>query len=213
VQDTYGTAECLTLARSCKRFDRMHTMDDLCIVEIVDRQNRPVPAGQTGDKILVTNLFNRVQPFIRYEIGDVTGYSTKPCDCGWPFPTLLPVEGRTDDVFYIDRPGGGYDAVHPYLFLGPIVELTEVREYQLAQVARNEIVFSYVPVDPEIEIEPKVWAVLSEGLELAGLQGRISLRVQCVDGIQRDGRSGKFRQIISRVGPPPDLDDAIRMPH
>ncbi len=120
IQDTYGTAECLVMARSCKRAQRMHVMDDMCILEVVDRHNNPVPAGQVGEKVLVTNLFNYVQPFIRYEISDVTGYATEACDCGWPFPTLLPVEGRTDDIFYIERPDGGYEAIHPTLFMGPL---------------------------------------------------------------------------------------------
>jgi phenylacetate-coenzyme A ligase PaaK-like adenylate-forming protein len=213
VQDTYGTAECFALARSCRRFKRMHVMEDLCIVEAVDRHGRPVPDGTPGDKILLTNLFNKVQPFIRYEVGDVTGFSTEICDCGLPFRTLLPVEGRIDDVFYIDRPGGGYDAVHPYIFLGPIVELSEVREFQLAQTGRNEITFFYAPTDCAADLEPKVRRTLEEGLTRASLLGRVALRLQRVEEVDRDARSGKFRQIISRVGPPADLDDGVRMEH
>jgi phenylacetate-coenzyme A ligase PaaK-like adenylate-forming protein len=213
VQDTYGCAECFVLARSCSAFKRMHVMEDFCIVEVVDRHGKPVPDGRPGDKILVTNLFNHVQPFIRYEVGDVTGYSTEPCACGLPFRTLLPVEGRTDDVFYIDRPGGGYEAVHPYLFLGPIVELTEIREFQLAQTGRNEITFFYAPCEAGADVEGKVRAVLEEGMARASFRGRLDVRAQCVAGIDRDPRSGKFRQIISRVGPPADLDDGVRMEH
>ena len=207
VQDTYGTSECFVMARSCRHFDRMHVMTDLCILEVVDRNNNPVPPGQAGDKILITNLFNYAQPFIRYEISDVTGYSTEPCGCGWPFPTLLPVEGRTDDIFYIDRPGGGYEGVHPYLFLGPIVELDEVREYQLAQTGRNEVTFSFVPVGDDPGIEQRVRKVLEDGMAMASLSGRIHLITQRVPAIPRDARSGKFRAIISRIGPPADLDE------
>jgi phenylacetate-CoA ligase len=213
VQDTYGSAECFIVARSCGHFRRMHVMSDLCVMEVVDRNNRPVPDGQAGEKVLLTNLFNFVQPFIRYEVSDVTGYSTETCPCGLPFPTLLPVEGRTDDIFYIDRPGGGYEAVHPYLFLGPIVELAEVREFQLAQTGRNEVTFLYVPSDTGAESEGKIRDVLSDGLVKASLAGRIELRVQAVAEIPRDARSGKFRQIISRVGAPPDLDESIRIDH
>jgi len=207
IQDTYGSSECILMARSCGKFERMHVMTDLCCIEIVDRQGRPVPDGKTGDKILLTNLFNLTQPFIRYEVSDVTGYSTELCSCGQPFPTLLPVEGRTDDIFYIDRPGAGYDAVHPYLFLGPIVELTQVREYQLVQTGRNEVTFSYVPVDSGAEVENKIRKVLEDGLRKAGLINRITLKTLRVENIPRDNRSGKIRQIISRVGVPADLDD------
>ncbi len=209
VGDTYGSSECFIMARSCGQYKRMHVMSDLCILEIVDRHNRPVPDGQTGDKVLLTNLFNLTQPFIRYEVSDVTGYSTETCTCGQPFPTLLAVEGRTDDIFYIDRPGGGYDAVHPYLFLGPIVELAQVREYQLAQTGRNEVTFSYVPDSSGPGVEAKVRQVLEAGMSKAGLLGRMVLKTERVESIPRDPRSGKLRQIISRVGTPTDLDADI----
>lgn len=213
VQDAYGSSECFVMARSCGRFERMHVSTDLCVMEIVDRHGNPVPDGHTGEKVLLTNLFNFTQPFIRYEISDVTGYSAQDCGCGMPFPTLLPVEGRTDDIFYVDRPGGEYEAVHPYLFLGPIVELDEVREYQLSQTGRNEVTFTYVPVSLNRDIEPKVRGVLEAGMQKAGLLGRIALKTLRADAIPRHAQSGKLRQIQSLVGPPPDLDESERMSH
>ncbi|MEN6423097.1 MAG: hypothetical protein ABFD76_14250 [Smithella sp.] len=209
IQDTYGSSECFLMARSCGNFERMHVMSDLCCLEIVDHQGKPVPDGQTGNKVLVTNLFNLTQPFIRYEITDVTGYSTQPCSCGQPFPTLLPVEGRTDDIFYIDRPGGGYEEVHPYLFSVAIVDLVEVREYQLVQTQRNEFTFSYVPVDSGADIENKVRKVLEDCMRKAGFFDRVTLKTLCVKSIPRDQRSGKMRRLISRVGTPTDLDDDL----
>jgi phenylacetate-coenzyme A ligase PaaK-like adenylate-forming protein len=212
IQDTYGTSECFVMARSCGRFDRMHVQEDVCILEIVDRHYRPVPDGQPGEKVLVTNLFNHVQPFIRYEISDVTGISTGEC-CGLPFATLLPVEGRTDDIFYVDRPGGGYEAVHPYLFLGPIVELDQVREYQLAQTGRNEVTFKYVPVAGEDAIDARVREVLLSGMEAAGLAERLELVTRQMTEIPRDAKSGKYRQIVSTIGAPEDLDEREKMDH
>ncbi len=214
VQDTYGTAECLIMARSCGQFDRMHVMIDQCVFEVVDRHYNPVPDGQVGEKVLVTNLFNFAQPFIRYEVSDVTGYSLDhQCACQTAFPTLLPVEGRTDDIFYIDRPGGGYEAVHPYLFLGPIVELTDVREYQLAQTGRNEFTFKYIPVRPELNIDAHVKEVLMDGVAKASLDKRIEMIFERVEEIPRDARSGKFRQIISKIGAPEDLDESEKQEH
>lgn len=207
IQDTYGTSECFIMARSCDRFDRMHVMNDLCIFEVVDRHHNPVPDGQMGEKVLVTNLFNYTQPFIRYEVSDVTGYSTEPCDCDWPFPVLLPVEGRTDDIYYIDRPGGGYEPVHPYLFLGPIVELDEVREYQLAQTGRNEVTFRFVPIASATEAESTIKKVLLKGMEAAHLADRVTLKLEKVGKIARHPKSGKFRQIVSEVGAPENLDE------
>ena len=115
IQDTYGASECFLIARNCHSFDLMHVMSDLCILEVVDHNYNPVPDGVLGDKILITNLFNHVMPFIRYEITDVTGISKTDCKCNdWPFPALMPVEGRTDDIIYIDKPdrgSGGYSSL------------------------------------------------------------------------------------------------------
>ncbi len=213
VQDTYGTAECLIMARCCRQFDRLHVMSDQCVFEVVDRNNNPVPDGQVGEKVLITNLFNFAQPFIRYEVSDVTGYSLEKCSCGLPFPTLMPVEGRTDDIFYIDRPGGGYEAVHPYLFLGPIVELTDVREYRLTQTGRNEVTFSYIPVSPDMDIDARVQKVLMDGVAKANLAERFHMKFECVSEIPRDKRSGKYRQIISVVGAPKDLNESEKWDH
>lgn len=205
IQDTYGSSECFLMARSCNKHERMHVMSDMCCLEIVDNQGKPVPDGQTGNKVLVTNLFNLTQPFIRYEITDVTGYSTEPCSCGQPFPTLLPVEGRTDDIFYIDRPGGGYEVIHPYLFSVAIVDLTEISEYQLVQTGRNEFTLSYVTAIPGAGIENKVRGVLEDCMRQHGFLDRVTLKTSRVEEIPRDKNSGKMRRLISRVGAPPDL--------
>ena len=47
-----------------------HINSDWAIFEVVDDDYRPVPPGQLGRKVLVTNLASDVQPFIRYEVGD-----------------------------------------------------------------------------------------------------------------------------------------------
>jgi phenylacetate-CoA ligase len=43
---------------------------DLCIVELVGADNRPVTPGVSSAKVLVTNLYNVTQPLIRYELTD-----------------------------------------------------------------------------------------------------------------------------------------------
>ena len=53
IQDSYGTAECFFMATSCAEFGHLHAMSDMCILEIVDRDNNPVVPGQYGEKILL----------------------------------------------------------------------------------------------------------------------------------------------------------------
>lgn len=51
---------------------------DLCIVELVGADNRPVTPGAPSAKVLVTNLYNVTQPLIRYEPTDTFTASPMP---------------------------------------------------------------------------------------------------------------------------------------
>lgn len=77
---------------------------DMCIVEFVDADYRPVPSGVPSAKALVTNLFNLAQPLIRYELTDV--FIRQPDVAGHGYLRAR-VQGRSDDVLR-------YDSVHVY---------------------------------------------------------------------------------------------------
>jgi phenylacetate-coenzyme A ligase PaaK-like adenylate-forming protein len=50
----------------------MHLLDDMCIVERRRGWRARLAGGEVGTRLLVTNLFNRVQPLIRFEVTDPT---------------------------------------------------------------------------------------------------------------------------------------------
>jgi phenylacetate-coenzyme A ligase PaaK-like adenylate-forming protein len=206
VIDTYGATECFVIARSCKSYDNLHLMSDLCILEIVDRKNVPVPAGQTGEKVLLTNLFNFVQPFIRYELTDVTGYAGQLCDCGLPFPKLFSVQGRTDDILYIDRPGGGYQMLNHHVLMVALIDVENLKQYQIRQTGRNELTCVYLPVDNLVDVEPQIKARLVSALSNATVGHRVRLEFKKAETLKPDAKSGKFKVVTSIVGPPEDLD-------
>ena len=67
--DVYAATETAGIASPCTYRNR-HVYEDLLIIEPVDRAGNPVPAGTTGAKLLVTVLFSRTLPLIRYEMSD-----------------------------------------------------------------------------------------------------------------------------------------------
>ena len=81
VRENYGAAEFPALAWECPE-GSLHVGADWAIVEPVDEHYRPVPAGQPSYTALLTNLANRVQPFIRYDLGDRITVGRTPCACG-----------------------------------------------------------------------------------------------------------------------------------
>lgn len=110
----------------------MHLSEDLVIVEVVDWDNRPVPADVYGDKLLITALFNRTQPLIRYELSDSVRLATAPCPSGHPFALIDDIQGRVEDVLSFQGVAGGMVNVHPLVF-SRIMDVLPVSGWQVIQ--------------------------------------------------------------------------------
>ncbi len=119
VRDTYAASEFPGIAFDC-RHGRLHANADWMILEPVDPEFRPVPPGVASHTTLLTNLANRVQPLIRYDLGDSVTFLPDPCPCGSPLPSLR-AEGRRDEVLRLLDPDGRERPLLP-LVLGSVVE-------------------------------------------------------------------------------------------
>jgi phenylacetate-coenzyme A ligase PaaK-like adenylate-forming protein len=208
LDDQYGTGECLNVAKSCGRGAGLHVNADLAILEVVDSEGRPVPAGQFGHKVYLTNLENRVQPFIRYEIPDVVAYSDSLCPCGSPLPLLKEVSGRTDEILYVSGPHGRYDVVHPYALMVPLLHRDDVSAYQVKQVARDVLEVAVVPTAGVVPATSEIALALLESLRSSRVGADLRVAVRCVDRIEPDPKSGKTRRIWSAIGAPADVPEA-----
>ena len=112
--DVYAATETAGIASPCVYRNR-HLYEDLLIVEPVDRDGSPVPRGTTGARVLVTVLFSRTLPLIRYEMSDTVRLGGRGCPCGRSFTLLEDIEGRIEDV--LDMQGSaGPVRVHPIVF-------------------------------------------------------------------------------------------------
>ena len=115
--NVYAATETAGIASEC-RSGHLHRYEDLVIAEIVDEDNRSVPAGESGAKLLVTVLFSRTQPLIRYELSDRVAAARGPQPSDLPFATLAGIEGREEEVLEV----GGI-AIHPNVFHGALERL------------------------------------------------------------------------------------------
>ena len=93
----------------------------------VDDDGDPVPPGEVGSRLLLTNLFNRVQPLIRFEIADMVSLDPEPCRCGRALMRLRSLEGRAEDVLHLRGV-----AMHPLQF-AIVTADPDVREFQVVQ--------------------------------------------------------------------------------
>jgi len=92
-----------TYAFPCGVGEGMHVADDLVILEPADANGNVVPFGQPAERLLYTNLFNKTQPLIRYDLVDAVTMSDEPCPCGCAHRRITAVHGRIDGTFQYDN--------------------------------------------------------------------------------------------------------------
>ncbi|MEN6418869.1 MAG: phenylacetate--CoA ligase family protein [Clostridiaceae bacterium] len=196
VQTSYSCTEGGTVA--CECIERhFHINDDWVIVEPVDSENNPVPAGVRSDKILLTNLFNFTQPFIRYEITDRVILHDEPCACGNPSP-WLELEGRTDDVVRFTQDGREIKLA-PLAIYATLKEVHQLRRFQLIALPENLVELRIIPAEggSRDAAFQSAKIVLGNYFALHGVtQVRITLSGE---EPKQDAGSGKFKHIICRT--------------
>jgi hypothetical protein len=119
----------------------------------------------------------------------------------------MPVRGRATEFIYFQKPEGGYERVHPFTFIVPLYYMQDLRQYQIVQTARNELVFYYVPQNDDVDIEKQLAQTLQEALAQVDLERLVKLKLKRVESMYRDKQSGKF-EMIKSMGIPSDLNTA-----
>jgi phenylacetate-coenzyme A ligase PaaK-like adenylate-forming protein len=194
VTDRYLSSEVPALTSRCGK-GAFHVNADWYIVEPVDADYRPVPAGVTSHTVLVTNLANRVQPIIRYDLGDRVTLATAPCLCGSPFPAVK-VEGRAGDLVSFAAPDGHAVTVLP-LALGTVIEETPgVRRFQAVRTGPRSLRLRLETEESadRVRVQAAVEARLGS---FFAAQGTGPIAVEHADEPPQADRSGKFRQVWS----------------
>ncbi len=128
----YAATETGSIAAECEHHMGMHLLEDFLMIEVVDHANRPVPPGVYGEKLLVTVLFNRTQPLIRYEISDSVRLSQAMCPSGRPYRLIDAVQGRMEEVLAFPATAGGTVQVQPLVF-SELMDTIPVSGWQIVQ--------------------------------------------------------------------------------
>jgi phenylacetate-CoA ligase len=191
VVDSYAATETASIASTCAQGGWL-LCEDFVIVEPVTEDYRPVPIGVTADKVLVTVLFSRTLPLIRYELTDSIRLSPEICTCGLPFALLEAVEGRTEDT--LSLPGRhGPVRVHPNLF-HTALEAVAPNGWQVEQQPDKLMVRLVAPAaDPEL-----VRRRVQEALADLSIEA-IAVEVVAVTALERT-RLGKTQLVKALSG-------------
>jgi phenylacetate-coenzyme A ligase PaaK-like adenylate-forming protein len=137
--------------------------------------------------VLISNLANRVQPILRYDLGDGVFFRPDRCECGNPLPALR-VHGRAANVLTFTDATGESVTIPP-LALTTLVDGTPgVRLYQIVQTAPDTIRIR-LQGDAGHEIQTTVSKFLTE-------RGLAAVKVVMADEPPEQTSGGKVRTVV-----------------
>jgi phenylacetate-CoA ligase len=188
VANGYGGRDAGFIAHECPS-GGMHLSYEDIVVEIIDKEGNPLPAGEAGE-IVVTHLGTSEFPFVRYRTGDIAVLSDKRCSCGRGLPMLESIEGRSTD-FVMAADG---TMMHGLALIYILRDMDGIEAFKITQeslqLTRVEVVCKQQLTDSMVkQIENGFKARLGEGVQID---------VQPVAEIAAE-KSGKYRYVISKV--------------
>ena len=128
VVDCYATEETGIVAWQCPSGDGHHIDTDLVWVDVVNADGSPCAPGETGELVL-TNLYLKAMPFIRYRVADLGAFTAEPCSCGRTLPLLRRMQGRKMEL--VQTQAG--QVIHPMALMSVMESVGGVRSYRVAQ--------------------------------------------------------------------------------
>ncbi|WP_349254186.1 F390 synthetase-related protein [Paenibacillus sp. RC67] len=93
---------------------------------------------------IITDFSRTTQPIVRYRLNDILTERAEPCPCGSPHMALERIEGRCDDLFYLEGLlEGELVPVFPDFISRAIISASaEVEEYRAVQHALDSVEIS-----------------------------------------------------------------------
>jgi phenylacetate-CoA ligase len=159
-------------------------------VEILDENNQPVPNGKEG-KIVITSLYNKAHPFIRYEIGDIGILDEKST---FRKPILKKLIGRTNDVAILPSGKKSPGLTFYYVTKSIIEDDGNVKEFIIKQIKIDTFYVEYVS---EFDLTSTQIRKIEEAIELY-LEPNLNFTFTRKTFLERSKR-GKLKQFQSML--------------
>jgi phenylacetate-CoA ligase len=191
VVNEYGAAELDLIAVQDVEGDWLLNYETL-YVEILDDAGMPVPPGVEG-RVVITSLFNKAMPFIRYELGDMAVLSDRQKG---PYKILEKVSGRINDVAILPSGKKAPGLTFYYISKSLLEQGGILKEFIIRQTAIDQFTFEYVAdrmltKAEELQVQKAMDKYLEPGL-IANFEHR--------DVITRT-KAGKLKHFYSEIDP------------
>ncbi|WP_395060441.1 phenylacetate--CoA ligase family protein [Flavobacterium sp.] len=185
----YGASE-LDLIAFQNPNNEWQVNSETIFVEILDENNNVLPYGKEG-RVVITSLFNKAHPFIRYDIGDIGILDEKST---FKKPILKKLIGRTNDIAILPSGKKSPGLTFYYVTKSIIEDDGNVKEFVIKQTKIDTFEVEYVSEKPLTEnqilnIEKAITAYLENGLIFTFLRK---------EKLERS-KSGKLKQFVSML--------------
>lgn len=189
VINEYGASE-LDLIAFQNPNDEWQVNSETLYVEVLDGADNVLPNGEEG-RIVITSLYNKAHPFIRYDIGDVGILSKKST---LRKPILAKLIGRTNDIAILPSGKKAAGLTFYYITKSIIEDDGNVKEFIIEQLTNSHFAIKYVSTSILSEekiktIKKEIENYLESGLDITFAQH---------DKLQRS-KSGKLKQFTSHL--------------
>jgi phenylacetate-CoA ligase len=191
----YNATEAFQIGYLCEERRDFHLQMDLCHLMVVTADGTKATPRERGE-VVITNLVNRGTVLLNYRLGDVAARLEERCSCGRTFPLLSQLEGRVEDVIYLEDgrivlPRLVWDVVkkHPGVAQYQLVQL-EPRSFELRLVVEDGVRFGGLAEPLVNDLRQLLWGAEVEATQHAALE---------------PGPGGKFRAVVALVKPEPHV--------
>jgi len=192
VVNEYGASE-LDLIAFQNPDGEWQVNSETLFVEILDDDNNILPYGKSG-RIVITSLFNKAHPFIRYDIGDIGILDEKSTS---KKPILQQLIGRTNDVALLPSGKKSPGLTFYYVTKSIIEDDGNVKEFVIKQTKINTFEIEYVSkTELNLVQIQKIEAAIALYLE----KGLVFTFVR-KEKLERS-KSGKLKQFVSLIKSP-----------
>lgn len=200
----YGQTEVGYVAWQCEMRRAFHLNADTHLIEVL-ADGRPAGPGELGT-IVITDLYARTMPFIRYHTKDLAMAASSNCPCGRQLPIIASIEGRASSSVLLED--GRIFTTRK--IINHIAETLRLGEYRLHQEDLDRFRVELVS-DIGNRNKRGVLSKVDGNLEAAVLRalheilGDVEISCRTVNHWEQDG-TGKTHTVFSSV-PIPGLSN------
>lgn len=189
VINEYGASE-LDLIAFQNPSGEWQVNSETLFVEVLDEENNVLPNGKEG-RIVITSLYNKAHPFIRYDIGDVGILDEKSTSKKRILKKLI---GRTNDIAVLPSGKKSPGLTFYYVTKSIIEDDGNVKEFVIKQTKIDTFNIEYVS---EFELS-KVQIQQIEKAITTYLENNLTFSFVRKEKLERS-KSGKLKQFVSLI--------------